>query len=55
MYAHSHTGRHWRDWWGETEVYRQKKKDVCVRERLKGLTKRLSIPPDDALVLSEVI
>lgn len=59
MYAHSHTGRHWRDWWGregESEVYRQKKRMcVCERERLKGLTKRLSIPPDDALVLSEVI
>ena len=32
---------------------------VCERERervrLKGWTKRLSIPPDDALVLSGVI
>lgn len=50
VYPHSDTGRRWRDrWeWGET-------KQTCVSRRLEGLTQRLSIPLDDALVLSEVI
>lgn len=55
MHIHTKTGS------GETggeerqKYTDKKKKDVCVWERLKGLTKRLSIPPDDALAPSEVI
>lgn len=40
---------------GVRSIQTKKRMCVCERERLKGLTKRLSIPPDDALVLSEVI
>lgn len=52
---HIHTQAGTGETGGGRQKYTDKKKDVCVRERLKGLTKRLSIPPDDALVLSEVI